>query len=168
MEEDGRGAERRRCYFVDYSNSSLSLAPRRFAARGCVGLEAVDVDAPQLNTFDVSDCVSLERVGLFEKSMRGLRVAKLTGCKLLNESFVQKLVNHCKALRQLHIYGSGASAVSTRQQRKIKTKKGLDKIIKQHPKLEIVTTKDQMKRAFKKEIGGGGEKERNFQGLMTP
>ncbi|GMH83768.1 hypothetical protein TL16_g09710 [Triparma laevis f. inornata] len=140
----------------------------RFAARGCVGLEAVDVDAPQLNTFDVSDCVSLERVGLFEKSMRGLRVAKLTGCKLLNESFVQKLVNHCKALRQLHIYGSGASAVSTRQQRKIKTKKGLDKIIKQHPKLEIVTTKDQMKRAFKKEIGGGGEKERDFQGLMTP
>ncbi|GMI04296.1 hypothetical protein TrVE_jg1528 [Triparma verrucosa] len=140
----------------------------RFAARGCGALEAVNMDAPQLNTFDVSDCASLERVGLFEKSMRGLRVAKLTGCKLLNESFVHKLVNHCKTLRQLHIYASGASAVSTRQQRKIKTKKGLDKITKQNPKLEVVTTKDQMKRAFKRELGVAVEKERDFHGLMTP
>ena len=73
----------------------------KFEARRCVKLEAVKVDAPKLNMFDVSDCVSLEHVGLHEKSMRGLRVAKLTGCRLLNENFVHKLVGHCKALRQV-------------------------------------------------------------------
>ena len=109
----------------------------KFEARRCAKLEVVKVDAPKLNTLDVSDCVSLEHVGLHEKSMRGLRVAKLTGCKLLNETFVHKLVGHCKALRQLHLYGSGASAVASNSERrkKVKTKKGLEKIIKQNPKV---------------------------------
>lgn len=75
-------------------------------------------------------------------------------------------------MRQLHLYGSGASAVASNSERrkKVKTKKGLEKIIKQNPKLEVVTTKEQMKRFFKKEqqMGMAEESEREFSGLMTP
>jgi len=87
------------------SFSAPSLA--RLVVKRCPKLATLNLHAPVLNTLDASGSEMLATIPLHEKSLRGLRVAKLTGCKLLNETFVHKLVNHCQALRQLHIYGSG-------------------------------------------------------------
>ena len=149
------------------------LAPvlARFIAKRCGRLGALDLRTPKLNYLDVTDCSNLGLVTLQEKSMRGLRVAKLSGCKLLNEPFVHKLVGHCKGLRQLHIYGSGAASIPSneRVRRRLKTKKGLEKIKKENPKLEVITTKEQNKRNCKKDLETLiGEKTKNGFGLSSP
>jgi hypothetical protein len=147
--------------------SAPSLA--RFVAKRCPKLTTLDLFAPVLNTLDMSGNEMLGTIPLHEKSLRGLRVAKLTGCKLLNETFIHKMVNHCKALRQLHIYGSGAAAAAAnaRGRTKVKTKKGLEKMRKENSKLTIVTTKDQMKRSNKKDAEMLPEESTRFE-LTSP
>ena len=73
-----------------------------------------------------------------------------------------RLVNHCRALRQLYIFGSGASekASNTKIRTRTKTKAGLAKLTAGRPKLTLISTKMQLKnvQAKKEEVGerGGG------------
>lgn len=115
----------------------------KLSFRGCSGLNHVYLEAPMLTALDVSYCDNLSSLPLREDSMRGLRVADFTGCRKLNEVFMGRLVDHCRALRQLHIFGSGASerASNSKSRQKVKTKSGLTKLTAGRPKLDLVTTK---------------------------
>ena len=59
-----------------------------FKSRRCRSLSIVSLRAPNLKVLDVSECGMLSAVPLHEKSMRGLRVAKLSGCRKLGEDVV--------------------------------------------------------------------------------
>uniref|UniRef100_A0A7S1YQ46 R3H domain-containing protein n=1 Tax=Ditylum brightwellii TaxID=49249 RepID=A0A7S1YQ46_9STRA len=115
----------------------------RLCVRDCSQLNFLDLRTPLLTFLDVSDCPILGHIPLPTESFRGLRVAIFTNCRGLTESFMTKIVDHCRALRQLHIFGSGASekANNSRSRQKIKTKAGLTKLTAGRPKLELISTK---------------------------
>jgi hypothetical protein len=126
----------------------------RFQSRRCRSLNVISLNVPNLKVLDVTDCSSLTAIPLAEKSMRGLRVAKLSGCRRLGEDTVGRFIGHCRALRQLHLYGSGASMnpSNARDRRRVKTKKGLEKILaKASGKLCVITTKNENKLSKRRE-----------------
>ena len=87
-----------------------------------------------------------------------------------------RLVNHCRALRQLYIFGSGASekASNTKIRTRVKTKTArLAKLTAGRPKLTLISTKMQLKnvQAKREEVGGRGggfveEADGGLQGLQ--
>jgi len=109
----------------------------------CINLACVDVMAQHLQSLDVSGCLSLKKIPLHQESLRKLRFAILTHCRALNEEFMVRIVDHCRVLCQLHIFGSGASerASNAKSRQKVKTKSGLQKLTTGRPKLELFTTK---------------------------
>lgn len=58
----------------------------RLCLRNCSTLATLDLRSPKLITLDVSECKRLVEFPLRDFSLRGLRVANLTGCKSLNEA----------------------------------------------------------------------------------
>jgi len=133
----------------------------RLCLRNCSTLATLDLRSPKLTTLDVSECGRLSKFPLHDFSLRGLRVANLTGCKSLNEAFCSRLVNHCRALRQLHIFGSGASekASNARTRTRMKTKAGLSKLTAGRPKLTLCATKKEWRvlQAKREEVGERGD-----------
>ena len=58
----------------------------RLDIRHCSCLMTLDLIAPKLAALDLSECFRLNEFPLHDESVRGLRVANLTGCKGLNEA----------------------------------------------------------------------------------
>lgn len=85
-------------------------------------------------------------------------------------------MNHCRALRQLYIFGSGASdrPTNTKVRTRTKTKTArLAKLTAGRPKLTLISTKMQLKnvQAKREEVGGRGggfveEADGGLQGLQ--
>uniref|UniRef100_A0A7S4J1Q1 RanBP2-type domain-containing protein n=1 Tax=Odontella aurita TaxID=265563 RepID=A0A7S4J1Q1_9STRA len=141
----------------------------RVSLHGCVKLNFLDLKAPQLTNLDVSECTCLHSLLLHSNSFRWLRVANLTGCKNLHEGFMSKLVNHCRGLRQLHIFGSGAAEKgrNIRERQRIKTKATfLAKLTAGRPELEVVTTKKEWRLLRAKREGAASNQFEEEEGAI--
>lgn len=131
----------------------------RCCLRGCTEITFLNLfNAPALTTLDVTNCNSLSTIPLQGKSLQSIRVAIFTSCKNLDGSFMSYFVNHCRSLRLLNIFGSGAAekASNARTRTKVKTKAGLAKLNAGRPKLEVITTKKEW-REMKAKHGSGGD-----------
>mmetsp|Transcript_3143 Transcript_3143/g.4936 ORF Transcript_3143/g.4936 Transcript_3143/m.4936 type:complete len:1566 (-) Transcript_3143:77-4774(-) len=131
----------------------------RCCLRGCTEIAFLNLlNATALTTLDVTDCSSLCTIPLKGKSLQSIRVAIFTSCKNLDGSFMSYFVNHCRSLRLLHIFGSGAAekASNAKTRSKVKTKAGLAKLNAGRPKLAVITTKKEW-REMKAKQGSGGD-----------
>jgi len=109
---------------------------------GCRNISFLDLWAPELQSLQMSGCVSLKVMPLYRDSFRRLRVAIFTNCRELKNDFMHKFVDHCRSLSQLHIFGCGLlekgnSNSKARQKSKIKAAKWTTS----RPNLELFTMK---------------------------
>ena len=132
----------------------------RCCLRGCSQLKFLNIsNAQSLRILDASDCICLSDIPLHDRSFRNLCVANFISCKSLDAHFMSLLVNHCRYLRSLLIFGSGASekASNAKTRQKVKTKTGLAKLNSGRPNLEVITTKKEWRESISKQssfIGG--------------
>lgn len=114
----------------------------RICLHGCVKLKFLDLLAPLLTDLDVSGCCVLHSLPLHSQSLCGLRIANITGCKQLDEAFLGRLVNHCRHLRQLHVFGLGATEKGGNGRGRQKIGKAtLAKLTVGRPNLDLIVTK---------------------------
>ena len=127
----------------------------RVCLRGCSQIRFLNIENAQaLRILDASDCTNLNQLILHDQSFRNLRLAIFTSCKKLGTSFMSSFVNHCRHLRSLHIFGSGASekASKTKVRQKVKTKASLSKLNSGRPNLEVITTKKEWRESISKQV----------------
>lgn len=109
---------------------------------GCKNISFLDLWAPDLQSLQMSDCVSLKTLPLHRDSLRRLRIAMFTNCRELKDDFMSKFVDHCRALCQLHIFGCGIlekGSGNTKARQKGRTKAA--KWTASRPNLELFTMK---------------------------
>ncbi|KAJ1448652.1 hypothetical protein M885DRAFT_573998 [Pelagophyceae sp. CCMP2097] len=142
---------------VDGCDGVVSLrvvAPRLLAllAPRCDRLATIDAFAPRLTHLDVRRCASLAHFALPPKSLVALRVASVAYCAALPETFLHRLVDHCRFLVHLDVYGvvsdgKGASASKKKNRGadphrvKQRSRAGLDKLNKGRPDLDVVRSR---------------------------
>jgi hypothetical protein len=109
---------------------------------GCRNISFLDLWAPELQSLQMSGCVSLKAMPLYRDSFRRLRVAIFTNCRELKSDFMHKFVDHCRSLCQLHIFGCGLfekGSGSSKSRQKSKTKAA--RWTASRPNLELFTMK---------------------------
>jgi hypothetical protein len=86
----------------------------QFTVTHCDSFTTVsDVTLPKLRYLDMSQCATLAPWQLASDSLTLAHTVTLTGCKSLPQGFITAVVEHCKGLRRLEIFGSGEATTGT-------------------------------------------------------
>ena len=155
--------------YVPTSGASLSgSCLRTLVLKGCSNLSFLNLNLPLLQCLDLTDCGRLNTLSYGEDSMKQLVSCVFTGCRLIREPVIVRLVARCKWLKNIHLFGSGCVQApkkggrTAQFGRRIKTKKNsgfLEKLSSVNRELEVVTTKRGNKLMNSREIDSDGSEE---------
>jgi hypothetical protein len=86
----------------------------QFTVTHCDSFTTVaDISLPKLRYLDMSQCATLAPWQLTSDSLTLAHTVTFTGCKSLPQGFITAIVEHCKGLRRLEIFGSGEATTGT-------------------------------------------------------
>ncbi|KAG5189735.1 hypothetical protein JKP88DRAFT_301186, partial [Tribonema minus] len=115
----------------------------------CRKLELLDMGAPRLRSLVAPHCPLLGPWPLAAGNMAPLRLAALTGCKSLPSGFLACLVESCKGLKRLEVFGAGEALPGKlhwawgHRDATLKTQAPLKSLEKLRPGLVVIRTKSQ-------------------------